>query len=71
MTTFTQMQEVHSQDGTKKATVVPAEDISDLFHSMKLTLTTKKALTWDENGDRSLHRSADDVIHRKHPVGPN
>lgn len=25
-------------------------------------------LTWNEDGDRGLHGSADDVIHRKHPV---
>ncbi|TNN45024.1 hypothetical protein EYF80_044771 [Liparis tanakae] len=24
--------------------------------------------TWDEDGDGRLHRSADDVVHRKHPV---
>ncbi len=27
--------------------------------------------TWYEDGDGSLHSSADDVIHSKHPVGFN
>lgn len=58
--------------GKGKQQLVSTEDLCDLFHShLKLTLTKKRALTWDEDGDCSLHRSTDDVVHRKHPVGPN
>lgn len=32
---------------------------------------TSKPPTWYEDGDGSLHGSADDVIHCKHPVGFN
>lgn len=60
--------EAYSQNGNEKATTV--ECISDLY-SLKVTLTKKQALTWDENGDCSLHRLTDDVVHRKHPVGSN
>lgn len=54
-----------------KQQLLNPEDISGLSHSLKLTLITKKALTWGETGDCSVHCSADDVVHCKHPVGPN
>lgn len=31
-------------------------------------LQLPELLTWYEDGDRSLHSSADDVVHSKHPV---
>lgn len=49
--------------------------IEHFDHQMAAKLQARLQLpyppTWYEDGDGSLHSSADDVIHCKHPVGLN